>query len=79
MISTVKTIKSDYKMKYFNGSSFLNHTFIQTGFMSSWRDLISENHRKVVFDKLNENLNKNASINGSFIVTIPMAYLEFAK
>jgi arsenite methyltransferase len=74
-----KIVESDYAMRFFNGTSFLNHSVIISGFMDPWRSMFDESEKTVFFDKLEYSLNKYSESNGELKLTIPMVYFECVK
>lgn len=72
-------IESQFALRYLDGTSFLNHTFIVSAFMESWRNLIDENERLPFFNRLEKNLNRYAELNGELEVTVPAVYIECEK
>lgn len=74
-----KSIKSEYKMRFFNGTAFLNDSFTIVGFIDSWRNLFNEKDKQTFFDTFEQNLNEYSKINGELKLTIPMLYLECKK
>ena len=69
----------EFKMNFVDGSAFLNHSFIKLGWLASWKALVPEGQIDPFFPALEDNLNKLASINGSLLLTVPMAYIEAKK
>jgi arsenite methyltransferase len=77
---TIKeVIDSRFAFRYLDGTSFLNHSFIMSAFMESWRSIIDENERVPFFTKLEENLNRYAELNDGLEVTVPAVYIECEK
>ena len=72
-------VKSIYKMKFLNGTTFLNHSFIILGFINSWRNMFEETDKQTFFDTFERNLNLLAKSKGELKLTIPMLYLECTK
>jgi len=68
-----------YVMRFLDGTAFLNHYFIKLGWLSSWRDLIPEADRIVVFTALERNLNELARREGSLVLNVPMLFIEGEK
>ena len=66
-------------MCFVDASAFLRHYFIKLGFMDGWKNVVDENDREVVFDRLEENLNNYARAQGELVLTIPIAYIEGEK
>jgi arsenite methyltransferase len=74
-----KEVTSIYKMRFLNGTAFLNHSYIILGFINSWRNMFEETDRQPFFDTFERNLNLLAKSKGELKLTIPMLYLECAK
>lgn len=74
-----KQIVSKSEMRFFNGTAFLNHTFILIGFIDSWRNMFDEKDKVLFFDRFEKNLNDYSKHNGELRLTVPMAYFECRK
>ena len=72
-------VKSNYTMRFLNGTTFLNHSFIILGFINSWRNMFEEAERQAFFEIFERNLNLLSKRKGELKLTIPMLYLECAK
>ena len=70
---------SEYKMRFLNGSSFLNHSFITVGFIDSWRNMFDEADKLIFFERFETRLNEYAKQKGELSLTIPMIYIECKK
>jgi len=76
----IKTeVKSIYKMRFLNGTTFLNHSFIIFGFINSWRNMFEETEKQTFFETFERNLNILSKRKGELKLTIPMLYLECIK
>ena len=75
----VKKVESSFTMRYLNGTSFLNHSVINSGFFPSWRSIFESAEIRPLFDHLERNLNKYSEKHGELRVTVPMLYLECGK
>jgi len=73
------SVSSFYKMRFLNGTSFLNHSNIILGFINSWINMFEENDRQVFFDRFECNLNEYSKKQGELSLTIPMFYIECIK
>ena len=73
------SVRSIYKMRFLNGSAFLNNSFIILGFISSWINMFQENDKPVFFDRFEHNLNEYSKKLGELILSIPMYYIECQK
>ncbi len=69
-------IRTNYYMRFLNGTTFLNHSFIILGFISSWIDMFEENDKNVFFETFENNLNVSAKNKGELKLTVPMLYVE---
>lgn len=75
----IKTIKSEYQMRYYNGTAFLNHPYIIIGFIDAWRNMFEEEDKERFFDNFERNLNEYSNQHGELRLTIPMLYIEAVK
>jgi len=76
----IKTeVKSIYKMRFLNGTTFLNHSFVILGFINSWRNMFEETEKQTFFETFERNLNRLSKSKGELKLTIPMLYLECTK
>lgn len=76
----IKTVvKSIYKMRFLNGTAFLNHSFIILGFINSWRNMFEDTEKQIFFETFERNLNRLSRSKGELKLTIPMLYLECTK
>jgi hypothetical protein len=74
-----KQIESHYTMRFLNGTIFLNHSVIMSGFLDSWSSTFEGSEKSVFLEKLEMNLNKHSELDGELKLTIPMVYLEYVK
>ena len=74
-----KTIEKKFFMRYVSGTAFLQSSFIERCFMSTWKSLLPELERNRVFSQIENKLNAIALKAGELKISIPMAYLEFTK
>jgi Methylase involved in ubiquinone/menaquinone biosynthesis len=75
----VKQVESEYKMRYLNGTTFLNHSMTLIAFIDSWRNMFTDSEKTLVFDLLENRLNEYSKKKGYLELTIPMLYLECRK
>ncbi|MEP7196058.1 MAG: class I SAM-dependent methyltransferase [Saprospiraceae bacterium] len=67
------------EMKFMDGTAFLNHHFIQLGWLTSWLTIFPKEELTIIFSELERNLNVHAFNNSGLLLTVPMAYLEGLK
>ena len=72
-------IKSECKMRFFNGTAFLNDSTTIIGFIDSWRNLFPGHEKQLFFDRFEQRLNEYSKSKGELTLTIPMLYLECQK
>jgi ubiquinone/menaquinone biosynthesis C-methylase UbiE len=75
-LKMIRHFEEKFVMRFLDGSAFLRHHFVKVGWLGSWRDLIPEEKRVKVFERLEENLNSYAKENGGLTLTVPAAYVE---
>lgn len=68
-----------FEMKFTDGSAFLNHYFIKTGWLGPLLALPDEADKEVIFRQLEQHLNAYAQQNGCLALTVPMLYMEALK
>lgn len=78
-LKIIKHKVSEYKMRFLNGTSFLNHSFIIVGFIDSWRNMFDEADKTIFFERFETRLNEYAKQKGELNLTIPMIYFECKK
>ena len=71
-----REFKDEFTMRFLDGTAFLNHHFVKLGWLSGWQEFIPREHWLPVFKKLEENLNIHAEKSGSFLLTVPVAFVE---
>lgn len=74
-----KEIEQEYKMRFYDGSAFLNHAFTIVGFIDSWRNMFAEDDKVRFFERFEANLNRYSKAKGELSLTVPMLYLEGRK
>jgi arsenite methyltransferase len=67
------------KMKFLDGTAFLNHHFIKLGWLDSWKELFPAEMHEEIFSALENNLNIYAERHNGLKLSVPMAYVEGRK
>lgn len=76
----VKRVESEENcFRFLDGTSMLNHFIIKEAFLDEWRRLLEPEDEKVIFSKIEENLNQYAKKEGELKLTVPLAYIEADK
>jgi arsenite methyltransferase len=77
---SIKTINVDgFKYRYVNGSAFLNHYFIREAFMEPWKAIIPETSTSIVFEQIENELNKIAEEKGELVMSVPFVCFDCVK
>ena len=77
---SIKTINVDgFKYRYTNGSAFLKHYFIREAFMKSWKTIIPDKSLSLVFEQIENRLNKIAGERGELVMSVPFVCFDCVK
>jgi len=77
---TISEIAEDsFRMRFLNGTSLFNHSFIRLAFMESWRNILKAEDRETVLRILEQRLNDIASREAGLNLTIPYACIIARK
>lgn len=71
-----KQITAAFCMRFLDGTSFLNHSVIASGFLPAWKQIVANEHPKQFFNRLEHNLNEYARSRGELVLSVPMVYFE---
>jgi ubiquinone/menaquinone biosynthesis C-methylase UbiE len=72
-------VENSFRMRYIDGTAFLNHHFIKLVFLDSWVKIVPPGKKEIVFDLLENRLNKYAKSKGGLNLTIPFACFDCRK
>jgi SAM-dependent methyltransferase len=76
----IKTINVDgFKMKYSDGSAFLNHYFIRNAFMKSWKAFLPAEQTDTLFNIIEQKLNKISLDIGELVMSVPYVCFDCFK
>ena len=76
----IKTINVDgFKMKYSDGSAFLNHYFIRNAFMEPWKAFLPAKKIDSIFNLIEQKLNKIAIEQGELVMSVPYVCFDCFK
>jgi arsenite methyltransferase len=74
---TIRSINVDgFKMRFTDGTAFLEHSFIRTAFRRSWEEVTPD---PGIFREIEEQLNKEASLQGELTMSVPYACFDCHK
>jgi len=71
--------EDSFSFRYLDGSTMFNHFIIRLAFMESWRNILNQNDRKRIFDKIEIELNKIAEVQKELSLTIPWVCINSRK
>lgn len=77
--SQIRIAQQELTMHFVNGTAFLNHHFIQPGWLSTWQALIPNYAHEEVFSRLEQRLNEFANLHQGLKLRVPMVYAEGVK
>jgi hypothetical protein len=73
----IRTINMDgFKMKYADGTTFLNHYFIRTAFRKPWENITTDSE---IFRAVEDKLNAIAVSTGEIIMSVPFVCFDCYK
>jgi arsenite methyltransferase len=76
----IRSIQVDgFRMKYTDGSAFLNHYFIRNAFMESWKAILPADQADSVFGILEQKLNQIAVERGELILSVPYVCFDCTR
>ncbi|MCX6306543.1 MAG: methyltransferase domain-containing protein [Bacteroidetes bacterium] len=76
----IKTINVDgFKMKYSDGSAFLNHHLVRVAFMEPWKALLPASMAGPVFNTIEQRLNQIAAEKGELAMSVPYVCFDCMK
>lgn len=70
------SVNTSFRMRYADGTAFLDHWFIRLAFLQQWAALVPEGNREECFVTLESRMNRVAEMHGEWAVTIPATYVE---
>ena len=71
--------QDQFSYKFSNGSSMLNHRFIQLAFLSAWKTFLPGNELEEIFDKIETRMNESSKKTEGVSLTIPFAVINAIK
>lgn len=74
-----KFVEDQFTFRFVDGSALLRHFLTRIGFLQGWRSVVDPTDEEVVFQSLEEALNRVSQQQGGLNLTIPMLYLEAQK
>ncbi len=77
--SIAKVKRESFTMRFLDGSSLLNHSFLRMGFLDGWKRIVGADDVEEVFALVEKNLNLLAKRKGELKLTVPIAYIEAKK
>ena len=76
----INTINVDgFKMKYSDGTAFLNNYFIREAFVATWKSILPAENTEAIFSIIEEKLNTIALEKGELIMSVPYVCFDCKK
>jgi arsenite methyltransferase len=76
----INTINVDgFKLKYSDGSAFLNHHFIRNAFSGPWQAILPKGSADPVFGMIEQRLNQIAVDKGELVMSVPFVCFDCIK
>jgi len=76
----IKNVFHDsFKLRYVDGTTMFNHTFINYWFLNHWKQIPEPKDMKTVFAQLESEINRQAEKNGEIVLTIPFVTIDCRK
>jgi len=77
---TIRSIQVDgFKMKYTDGSAFLNHFLIRNAFMEAWKAFLPIGKEDSIFIIVERKLNQIAREQGELVISVPFVCFDCFK
>jgi arsenite methyltransferase len=77
---SIKTINVDgFKYRYANGTTFFKHYFIREAFMKPWKTIIPKKSTSMVFEQIENRLNRIAGERGELVMSVPFVCFDCLK
>jgi arsenite methyltransferase len=72
-------IYDQFSYNFADGTTMLNHYFIRLAFMDAWMKILPEDKQELIFEDIEQKLNKKAEIQGGMKLTIPFILINAIK
>lgn len=77
---TIKSINIDgFKLRYNDGTAFLNHSFIRKAFMGAWKTILPDDLSGTIFAEVEQVLNQVAAAHGEVVMSVPFVCFDCRK
>jgi arsenite methyltransferase len=77
---SISSINIDgFKFRYTSGSAFFRHYFIREAFMKPWKAIIPKKSTSLVFEQIEDRLNRIAEEKGELVMSVPFVCFDCVK
>jgi len=77
---TIQNINVEgFRLKYSDGTAFLNHFLICNAFLQSWRSILPEGSADAILNTVEQRLNGIASSQGEIVMSVPYVCFDCVK
>jgi hypothetical protein len=66
-----KVDEENFRMKFMDGTTFLNHFFIKIAFLESWQQIVPMKEVRNIFAEIEDRLNSYSKAKSCLSLTIP--------
>ncbi len=74
---TVDSVTHDqFIYKFVDGTTLLNHYFIQLAFLDGWKSIVPEEKQAEVFGRIEHEMNEQSKRDGDFTLSIPFVVID---
>lgn len=77
--SITDIIQDAFNIRFVDGSSMFNHYLIKYWFLPGWKDILKEEDRIAVFEKVEAKLNASADNTGEISLSVPYVTIDCKK
>lgn len=71
--------ENKFYLRFADGTSMFNHSFIKYWFSSSWKNILEPQNSDLIFKRVEQRLNKQATEFGELKLTIPYAVINCTR
>ena len=75
----IEIFEDSFSFRFLNGRTMFNHFFIRLAFMESWKSILNQNEEEMIFDAIENELNKIAEVKKILSLTIPWVCINSRK
>ena len=74
-----RVYRDEFRYKFSDGSSMLNHFFMKLAFLPPWKSIVPEHRLANIFGSIEEKINRRAMDEGGFQMSVPCVTIDCKK